>query len=252
MPIISSDDGLRVLGQAITLEFERQDRTTRSTRTTSAMNTIKKIAARHGGVKGARAIADYNGIRSIVFKMHPGREVKLPGFAVRTTTEILHVLAGDGPPQPTGGYAKWSVVDRYGRTGLMQFDGYDPTTLDIPIRFESTGKNSEGVPIGVEDDIAKLERMGGRGNFPGAGTGPPGLIKLTVTDGTGRVVPLVPSIYQSDSDRNGNPPKWVLVNPIQWDASVPDGVLRNRYGNRIRQKATITLQRYTSVSLVRN
>jgi len=236
----------RVLGQAYTLEYDRLDRSTKVIKTTSAMNTIKKIAAKYGSVKDARAIADFNGIHSIVQKLKTNRSVKLPGTVIHHTQVRLDVLAGDQGPHVTSGYAKWEVVNRWGRAGAMQFDGYAPVTIEIPIRFESTGFGDSGVRTSVESDIETLEQMGGRGRFPGASTGMPGPIKITCTNSKGDPVPLLAAIHQSGGYSNPHPPKWVLTD-ISWGTSVPDEVFRNRYGARIRQTAVITVQQYVQL-----
>jgi hypothetical protein len=75
----------------------------------------------------------------------------------------------------------------------------------------------------------------------------PGLIAITCKDSNGQTVPLVPNIYQSDGSRNPSPPKWVITG-IDWD----DDSWRNRYGNRIRQKATVTVQQYVRAVAVKS
>lgn len=240
------DGTKRTLGQTYTFEYDRLDRSTKAIKTTSAMNTIKKIAAKHGGIKNARAIADFNQIHSIVQKLKVGRSVKLPGTVVSHSKVILDMLAGDQGPHVTSGYAKWEAIDRWGRAGALQFNGYDPVTIEIPVRFESLGYNEHGMRTGVEDDIEALEQMGGRGRFQGATTGRPGPIKITCTNNHGDSVPLLAAIHQSGGYSNPNPPMWVITG-IDWGTAVPDEVYRNRLGARIRQTATITVQQYVQL-----
>jgi hypothetical protein len=53
-------------------------------------------------------------------------------------------------------------------------------------------------------------------------------------------VPLIPRQLPVVAAEPGAP-LWRIAG-IDWDTSVPDGVLRNDAGNRIRQKATVTVQ----------
>jgi hypothetical protein len=242
--MILTDDRDRVLGQTITFAATRNDRSQPTVKTTSAMNTIKKIAAKKGGgVKNARAIADYNGITSILSKMKSGRTVKLPWYVVQDTSIEVDVLAGDRPPRITGGYAKWEPLDRWGRVGISQFTGFDPVTMEIPVRFRATSRTPGGVPEGadVESAITTLEQMAGRGNFPGAGFGRPAKVKITTTGARAENVPLVPNIYQSSGKLNDFPPTWV-ISDIDWD----DSPWRNPQGNRIDQQATVTVMQFVT------
>lgn len=211
-------------------------------------DTVQKVAARRGHPEDARTIADLNKIRSVktVLLHKPRRrgdrtKLRVPGTLRQA--DVFHVLAGDEPPTPTAGYQKLEVVDRPGRVGLTRFTGYDPVSFDVPIRFENV-RGQTGADI--EDDIALLERMAGRGATAGAATGPAPILRLSVTSASGKVVPLIPANYQWSS-QNPSAPLWRIAN-IQWDNTVPDGVLRNKAGNRIRQKAIVTLQQYTHIS----
>jgi hypothetical protein len=217
-------------------------------------DTVRKVAARRGHPELASTIAKMNGVRHVgtVLLHHPRRKrdrhrLKVPGTLRQGGS--FSVLAGDGPPTITAGYAKSTVQDRPGRTGIAQFVGYDPMQMDIPVRFDVVSTdNTRSGPYGadLEAQIALLERMAGRGNFPGAATGPPAVIRISSTDSLGRVVPLIPKNYQWSST-NSHAPVW-RISDIQWDNTVPDGVRRNAHGNRILQKATITVQQYKSIS----
>jgi hypothetical protein len=208
-------------------------------------DTVQKVATRRGHPELARTIADANGIRSVRAKFSGrGRErIKVPG-RLRDALSF-DVLAGDEPPRITAGYAKFDVVDRPQREGLTVFTGYDPLQMEVPIQFENVRGSREGLDI--ERDIALLERMAGRGNFEGAAVGPPPVLRVSTTNSKGEVVPLIPRGYQW-SRQNPAAPLWRVAN-IDWDTSVPDGVLRNDGGNRIRQKATVTLQKRTVIRL---
>lgn len=194
--------------------------------------------------KSQRAIAEANGIRSILFKMKPGRRLTIPPpyspLDVRVSViGSFDVKAGDSAPTVKEGYAKYETVDRPMRTGLTLFKGYDPLTLDVPVVFDAFASRRG---LDVERDIALLERMAGRGIFPGSSTGFPGYINVSTTDNNGKVVPLIPRSLQAHPT-NPNPPKWV-VSGIEWD----EEPLRNKEGNRIRQKATVTLMQLVQVA----
>lgn len=211
-------------------------------------DTVQKVASRRGHPEDARAIADLNDIRSTQSKLlHKPRRrndrtrIRVPGTLRRA--DVFHVLAGDTPPRIVGGYQKLEVIDRPGRTGITHFTGYDPVTMEVPIRFENV---IAGEGVEIENDIELLERMAGRGAFKGAATGPAPVIRLSTTSDTGRLVPLIPRNYQW-SNQNPSAPLWRIAD-IDWADDVPEGVLRNKSGNRIRQRAVVTVQQYTHVS----
>jgi hypothetical protein len=166
-------------------------------------------------------------------RKHDKHRIKVP--AQMRASERFHVLAGDDPPRIVEGYAKFDTVDRPQRTGLISFAGYDPISMEVPIQFEAF-QSRDGSTL--ERDIALLERMAGRGNFAGAAVGPPPVIRLSVTDNSGKIVPLIPVNYQWSSD-NAHAPVW-RITAIDWDTH-PE---RNTYGNRIRQKATVTVKQH--------
>lgn len=216
---------------------------------TQVGDTVRKIAARRGHPEDARKIARLNKIRSVTQVLHHKPRRKTDRMRIRVPGNLrpglaFSVLAGDTPPKVVAGYQKLEVMDRPGRTGLTHFTGYDPLGMEVPIRFEQVlGRDGEG----LEDRIALLERMAGRGNFRGASAGAAAIIRLSTTRNDGSIVPLLPPNYQW-SPSNPSAPQWRIAN-IDWDDSVPDGVLRDDDGNRIRQKATVTVMQHTHLSL---
>lgn len=208
---------------------------------TKADRTIADIAAKYAHREQAQYIANLNGIRWVESKLKIGRLIKVPDGLRKS--DALHVYAGDTAPTVMGGYAKIDVVARTERTGLSIFQGYDPITLSIPIRFEADDVNVNGDRKGqqVEDDIKKLERMAGRGEFGGAAVGPPPLVRISTTGSNSRPIPLIPSNYAWDQDDVGNSPIYWIGN-IDWD----DDPWRNESGNRVRQLATVTAIQYVS------
>lgn len=211
---------------------------------TKTGDTIRKIAARLGEPDEARRIAKMNGIRSTtkVLRHKPFRRgkdkkrIRVPGTLRKG--DVFHVLAGDQAPRIVNGYAKFDVIERPMRTGLNVFTGYDPVEMEIPIRFQARDVTDGS---GVERDIKLLERMAGR---PGAApaVGPPPVIQVSTTDNAGRVVPLIPSNFQW-SGKGSRTPLWRIMNPIDWD---PDPI-RNAKGNRITQKAVVTVRQHTAI-----
>lgn len=236
--------------QMISFELVRVSTSAHTIQVGSVHRSLRAICVHRLGVKDTasqREIADANSIRSILFKMKPGRKLIIPApyapLDVRTSViGNFDVTAGDTAPKVTAGYAKYETEDRPMRTGLTMFTGYDPMTLEIPVLFDAFATRKG---LDLERDIALLERMAGRGIFKGAGVGFPGYVNVSSTDNAGRIVPLIPRALQAHP-QNPSPPKWVVSN-IDWD----DDAIRNREGNRIRQKATITLMQYVAVGALK-
>ena len=204
-------------------------------------DTVAKIASRRGHPEDARKIADLNGVRSTTQALKLTR-LKVPG--VLKASASFNVLAGDTAPTISDGYAKFQTQDRRQRVGLTVFTGYNPLAMTVPVRFENV---LDGQGAGIEDDIRLLERMAGRGAFVGAAQGQPPVVRVSTTDGQGRVVPLIPSTYQF-SAQNPSAPLW-RVSGVAWSNAVDDP-LRNSAGNRIRQTAVVTLQEHVKISLI--
>jgi len=211
--------------------------------------TVARIAADRGHPEDAQIIAKENGIRNVNSKFSGHKKgkkrIKVPG-ELRASLQF-NVFPGDSPPRITGGYAKISTIDRPERVGLSTFDGYDPITMEVPIRFEATTRSPTGEKEGadIEDAIEKLERMAGRGQFEGAATGSNPIIRVTVPGKDPQhPTPLIPTAYQWTPD-NPKAPLWRVAD-IDWDQNP----IRNRAGNRIRQLATVTLIQYTRINLL--
>lgn len=64
------------------------------------------------------------------------------------------VRRGDGAPTQTGGGARWKTVTRPRRVSLVQWDGLDPYTMDVPVLFDGWSDEND-----VEADIAILNQM---------------------------------------------------------------------------------------------
>lgn len=183
----------------------------------------------------------------------------------QVATFQFFVLAGDGAPNVTAGWAKINIIDRPQRVGFTVPAGYDPITVDIPIQFESWVRQppfESAVPfflatdlnintaaqfagLQVEDDIQKLEWMAGRGKLFGFGnvfskgvgasaTGDPPLVTVRSLDANGNETNLIP--------KNLHGATWLI-------SSISYGVpLRDRDGNRRRQPATVTLTEFVAAA----
>jgi hypothetical protein len=165
----------------------------------------------------------------------------------RSNGHQFTVLAGEGAPTVTDGFAKWNVIPRPQRVGMTVLGGYDPMVMDVPIMFDAVVHQPPTDVQDVEDDIQKLEWMGGRGilynepdsvGAPGQGDSP--LVWVYTTDGHGNQAPLVPLQYQNAGI------DWIVTN-IAYDANP----LRGPSGHRIRQKATVTLTQHVDSGLGR-
>lgn len=151
------------------------------------------------------------------------------------------VLAGQGAPTVTAGFAKWSSIERPQRVSMTVLQGYDPITMTLPILFEANSK-STAQQKAIEGDIQKLEWMGGRGMLyshdggvgrPGQGDSP--LVQVFTTDSHGTRAPLIPLTYQTDD-------LYWVVDGLAFDANP----MRNTAGVRVRQAVTVTLLEYVA------
>src|SRR5580765_2174400 len=144
---------------------------TRTIRVKRGRRTILKIAAQRGHPELAGQIKQMNKVRSVYKKLKVGRELTIPD---KLSSEFFfHVRIGDTAPTIVDGYAQIDTVNRSERTGLSVFSGFNLVVMQIPVRFEGNDSNDRGVFQNadgrqVENDIAELERMAGRGNYPGA------------------------------------------------------------------------------------
>jgi hypothetical protein len=189
-------------------------------------------------------------LRNAMQPLRPGASIRVPGTMVQGF--FFSVAAGDKPPVIKKGYANFDKVVVPGRTGITRFLDYDPIEIDLAVAFEAFGDEGPGAGyIGgqgsIEDRITALERMAGRGTYPGAGYGPPAVVAVSTTDTIGGpLIPLIPYAYQWTPDHR-NAPQFRVTN-IAWDDS-PD-VMRNNAGYRVRQRAVVTITQYTPLVFV--
>jgi hypothetical protein len=160
------------------------------------------------------------------------------GVLGENTSPPIEVLAGEGAPTPSGGYAKWAHIPRPQRKALTILEGYEPFVLTVPILFDAVRLVSRRED--VETAIQWLEWMGGRGikfggmpYHPAEGDSP--LVIVYASDGEGNESPLVPKPFQTKDLR------WV-IDDITWD----EHPIRDRAGARIRQAAVVKLLEHVS------
>lgn len=167
-------------------------------------------------------------------------------FFTATDNHSFAVLAGDTPPTIVGGYGKWQTIDRPLRRGLTVFQGYDPMSMQVAVRFikfnpiDGSWQKDAGVGATIETEIAILEWMGGESIT----TGPSPLVYLATHNGQGQAVPLIPFEYQPTLPNQpaafgyGNAQPWIVTG-LEWGEAI-----RGEHGYRIRQDATVTVQYY--------
>lgn len=211
-------------------------------------DTIRKIAARRGHPEMVGEILALN--RHVRLKNHHYLRsatqvlpthvlIRLPGTL---DGDVFDVLCGDERPVIKAGYAKYDTVDRPGRVGLNRFLGYDPIEMDVSVQFEGWFSDAGAQ---IEGDIAKLERMAGRGDYAGAAQGPPAVVRISVTDNNSDIVPLVPLNYQW-SPKNPTAPLYRISN-IAWGS----GALSDDQGRRVRQSAVVTVKQFTPITVIK-
>jgi hypothetical protein len=242
MPLAA--DGTPMISFAIERGGDARFEGTRTIRVRRGARTIAKIAANRGHRELAVRIREMNNVRSVYKKLKVGRHLKIPD---KLSSEFyFHVRAGDTAPTITQGYARIETINRSERAGLSVFAGFDPAVMSVPVRFEGVDTDRKGGfqqsdGSKVENDIRELERMAGRGNFPGAARGPSAVIRVATTKGGNRSkpYPLIPLNYQW-TPNNPHAPLW-WISGIEWDADP----IRNPYsGERVRQLAVIELTQY--------
>lgn len=189
----------------------------------------------------------------------------------------ITVMCGDDKPKITAGYANWSVVARPLQTGVTTFQGYDPVSMDLSLRFgvwksaqSLFSKSYPGVaPFGtlgvepifhgygwdvsphaadiVESNIQTLEWMAGAHQLAGR----PPFVYLNSYDHSGLTSDLIPHGYQSfGADFGITHPTawpWVIDGGIKWGTSWSIAH-STPAGQRVYQECTLTLRNYMGFS----
>jgi hypothetical protein len=82
-------------------------------------------------------------------------------YLIRASSGVsVLVRRGDGLPQITGGGARFNTINRPRRKSIVQWDGDDPYTMDVPVMFDgwSTGKYGM-TSTSIEADVARVNQM---------------------------------------------------------------------------------------------
>ncbi len=167
------------------------------------------------------------------------------GFVTEEQT-VVGTLGSEGVTT-TDGWGKWSKVARRQRTAITVLEGYEPYTITVPLLLDAGFLGIED----VEQEVKKLEWMGGRATMfqgkpghPGQGETP--LIELTSES---RLVP-----YWCQSTRGSEGSVLYVVEKIEYNIlgrewitpiRLPSGP---RVGARTRQACTLTLLQYVGSS----
>jgi LysM repeat protein len=127
------------------------------------------------------------------------------------------VRRGMGAPVITGGGGRWKTINRPRRTSIVQWDGDDPYTIDVPVLFDGWANNDS-----IEEEIAILNQM-------------------KMADKAENLTP-PPTVFV-DGALPVKGARWVIAD-ITWDA---DNVIWHVVGDkdfRYRQSATVHLLQY--------
>lgn len=167
-----------------------------------------------------------------------------------------YALCGDDPPTITGGYAKWTVVDRPMMQGVTVFQGYDPVKMTLSLRFGVWDGNGWHVDSAtadqVEDQITRLEWMAGIGRSSGMSP----IVYANSYGPSGGSTNLIPSGYQATVGISGNEKEtylwpWVISDQIQWGkawrSQGGDGAGGTPVG-RIYQECTLVLTNFQGLT----
>lgn len=159
--------------------------------------------------------------------------------------EAFDAVSGANPPTITGGYAKWSMIERPMQRSLTIPESIDPVTMTADIIFGSW-LGQYGLPRGLQDsdvvgqrvetDISSLEWMAGGGGANGFKAGMAPWVYVTAWSDVGKHTQsgLIPVRYR------GLP--WVITG-LSWGQA-----WRNGSAYRIYQEATVTLTNYLNLT----
>lgn len=186
---------------------------------------VPKGVLRAGSVFPVSTVPQPTDAAKLTFAILNAKKVKPNSF-----TAFADLTAGR--PTIIGGGAKWNTIDRPQRAGLTVFGGYDPLQMSVPLLFDGFRTDAS-----VEDDVALLWRMYGRG--PGA----PNTQKNKIPKVIEVIGDLLPSIVRFSEDNQG-PPNWVVTGVDE------DGASAVHAGSQVlvRLSVTVTLTEFVTTS----
>lgn len=151
---------------------------------------------------------------------------------VDTKVSVTCLIGEGGIQVVSDGYGGWDTISRPRNVGVLNWAGYPPLALSVPVLFDSWHAQTS-----VEDDISDLERLAGRG--PGfGGTRQPPTLTLSTADGFSKLIP-----HGDDVNR------WV-IQTIEWGDALRRGKQTDGSGgHRVRQAGTVTVLQYTQAAL---
>lgn len=168
--------------------------------------------------------------------VEPGSGIQTYGFTA---------LCGPGGPTPTGGGSQITTIGRARRLGYTINTGFNPKSMDFPVRFYDPGHyanwpvpgvaNGQPTPQSVEQQIAVLEWMWGIGelyeNHDHPATGDTPSVQVTSYDAVGTRTALVPDNWRTDRKSDF---RWQVTN-IQYGAA-----MRHANGSRWFQDLVVS------------
>lgn len=149
-------------------------------------------------------------------------------FAAKDYSSVT-CLIDDPGVSVTEGYGGWDVIARPRNVGILNWSGFEPMTMTVPVLFDNWHSQES-----VEEDILALELLAGRGPGGGGRRQPPD-ITMSTPGGFGSLVP---------HNFNGETSNWVITD-IEWG----DALRRRSSGHRVRQAGTVTVSQHPSDGL---
>ena len=212
-------------------------------------------------------------IEQPVFDIHYITLQGVSSLSAATGGQQISVMCGDEKPQIKSGWAKWDVVNRPLETGVTTFQGYDPVSMALSLRFgvwnaqqirantadpfssdpksiQTSGAGgwdiSPAAAAKVESDIATLEWMAGLRQQ----AGPPPYVYASSWDEFGLTSNLIPAGYQTVGANGAvsspNQWPWIIEDGIEWGQSWSNGQQAPGHvsGGRVYQECTVTLRNF--------
>lgn len=133
-------------------------------------------------------------------------------------------LYGEAAPKIVDGFGGWELVTIPHREALTQWTGKNPVAIELSLIIESPDYANH---INCEKDIKTLERLAG-------------------VDDPDDQPPIVHWSGHGPHDYSRNPGWEWFIETLEFDDAQG-----NRFGNRIRQPATVTLRRYNPGSYIK-
>lgn len=151
-------------------------------------------------------------------------------FTAKDFEPVTCLIDAPGITVNPEGYGGWNPVTRPKNVALLDWVGFDPMSLTIPVLFDDWTTQKS-----VENDILALELLAGRGPGGGGRRQPPD-VELAAVAGFGSLIP---------HNFNGETNRWVITS-LEWSTD-EDDILRRKAqgdgsgGHRVRQAGTVVV-----------